>query len=248
MRRGFTLIELIVVIGVITIVMTLVLASVFQSLASARRLDCASRLRQIGLALGSYHAVHNQFPSACGFPELPPKNAMAKQYSAHTQLLPYIEQSTLYNQMNFSLELEDEFVFPTASGSGNQTAYQQVIATLLCPADNSQTRRFGFGEVNYRVNLGATAWNPSVLTPKTGTLLCYYNTTYADVTDGTSSTIAFSERSRGSSAGGRSITQDLVIGDFSGFFDVDTAATYCRSIDIAQRCLDTWVQIGRAGL
>src|SRR5512138_491668 len=61
-RNGFTLIELLVVIAIIAILIALLLPAVQQAREAARRTQCRSHLKQLGIALHNYHDVHKTFP------------------------------------------------------------------------------------------------------------------------------------------------------------------------------------------
>jgi len=61
-RRAFTLIELLVVIAIIAILVALLLPAVQQAREAARRSQCKSNLKQIGIAMANYHDVHGILP------------------------------------------------------------------------------------------------------------------------------------------------------------------------------------------
>lgn len=81
---GFTLLELVVVIAILAMLAALLLPAVQQTRAASRRMQCASNLRQIGLAMHAYHSDHGNFPMGVWMPP-------------HTTLLPYVDQVPLYN-------------------------------------------------------------------------------------------------------------------------------------------------------
>ena len=60
--HGFTLIELLVTVSIIAILAGLIIPAVQSAREAGRRAQCASNLKQIGLALHSYESVHNMFP------------------------------------------------------------------------------------------------------------------------------------------------------------------------------------------
>jgi prepilin-type N-terminal cleavage/methylation domain-containing protein len=97
-RTGFTLIELLVVIAIIAVLIALLLPAVQQAREAARRTQCKNQLKQLGVALHNYHDTVSRFPYATA--------GQPQQLTAHTWnelILPYLEQSALYNQINFNV-------------------------------------------------------------------------------------------------------------------------------------------------
>jgi prepilin-type N-terminal cleavage/methylation domain-containing protein len=107
-NQGFTLIELLVVIAIIAILIALLLPAVQQAREAARRTQCKNYLKQWGLALHNYHDTFNTFPAALyqsgryNNPTYYSGNTKVANVTGWFMLLPYIEQSSLYNQYNFN--------------------------------------------------------------------------------------------------------------------------------------------------
>jgi len=143
--RGFTLIELLVVIAIIAVLIALLLPAVQQAREAARRSQCKNNLKQLGLALHNYHDTHNVFPpgdiNAGGYDGgWLPAGEQARNHTAYLFLLPYIDQASIYNNINFSLatgasdSARDGNAGPWGGG-GYQAATEYKIGLLLCPSD-----------------------------------------------------------------------------------------------------------------
>lgn len=128
-RRGFTLIELLVVITIIAILVGLLLPAVQQAREAARRAQCLSQLKQMGLAFHNYHSVYNAFPkggTAAFLFSAASANTAFRYASWATVLLPGLEQAPLFN----SIDQTRLYLDPV-----NQKAAQTVLPVFLCPSN-----------------------------------------------------------------------------------------------------------------
>ena len=128
--RGFTLVELLVVITIIGILIALLLPAVQAAREAARRMQCTNNLKQIGLAVHNYHEALGSFPPggmSTGYLYTPP----LQWITPHHHLLPFIEQKALYDGLN-GLELDTPW---TGAASWPDTVKGRSVSTYLCPSD-----------------------------------------------------------------------------------------------------------------
>ena len=145
-RRAFTVIELLVVIAVIGLLVALLLPAVQQARESARRAQCQDNLRQLGIALNNYLAAAGVYPFGVGADG---DGAIAtytsqsnRRYSMHSQLLPYIEQTALFNGLNFSVRRSS----PTTTASRTpRTARGRTSRSPRSGSTRSSARRTSTG-------------------------------------------------------------------------------------------------------
>jgi len=132
-RRGFTLIELLVVIAIIAVLIALLLPAVQAAREAARRAQCLNNLKQIGLAIHNYHDVIGAFPP--GYLSKPGSDGdnTGPGWGWASMILPQIEQSVVFNSINFGLPIE----FPA-----NQTVRLTKINSFICPSDASFVPQF----------------------------------------------------------------------------------------------------------
>jgi prepilin-type N-terminal cleavage/methylation domain-containing protein len=129
-RPGFTLIELLLVIAIIAVLISLLLPAVQHAREAARRSQCKNNLKQFGLAIHNYHDSFTKLPYA----SLVGSNLNAASWG--TSLLPYLDQSPLYNQWNSSVPAFREAVafFPPAAVQQNLKVIGTSIPMYLCPS------------------------------------------------------------------------------------------------------------------
>jgi len=181
-RTGFTLVELLVVIAIIGVLVALLLPAVQSARESARRSVCTNNLKQFGLAIHSYLAVKSRLPPGnewdYGFPKPTTDGPNCRDTAdnvprgpLHVKILPYIEQSVFYDQIDFKGSTE-----PMNQTIAGKLLRLHVIDTFLCPTDGIRTVPAspdfptgfrGYGGNNYVGNSGPTgsATNPAVSCP-----------------------------------------------------------------------------------
>ncbi len=102
-RRGFTLVELLVVIAIIGILVGLLLPAVQAAREAARRMQCSNNLKQLALSLHNYESSFKRYPAAgrgYGMPTNAPRNNIIMNSNGLVSLLPYLEQTNLFNRFN----------------------------------------------------------------------------------------------------------------------------------------------------
>src|SRR5271155_3522076 len=102
-RSGFTLIELLVVIAIIAVLIALLLPAVQSAREAARRAQCVNNLKQIGLAMANYHDSLGCFPMSMGLDAPGFGYPEPVSYSGLSMLLPYMEQTVVFNSLNYSI-------------------------------------------------------------------------------------------------------------------------------------------------
>lgn len=194
-RFGFTLIELLVVIAIIAVLIGMLLPAVQKVREAANRASCQNNLHQIGLALHSYHDAQGSFPS--GYRCQPQANPdyTSPGWGWAALLLPYVEQGNLAHQITFNLPVEDP---------SNLAARTMIVKLYVCPSDRS-TGVFTITDKN-NTSLAQAATNSYAachgigvdldeeLDDFNGMFSRNSKVRFADVTDGTSNTIAIGER------------------------------------------------------
>jgi prepilin-type N-terminal cleavage/methylation domain-containing protein/prepilin-type processing-associated H-X9-DG protein len=198
-QRGFTLIEALVVVFVIGLLLALVLPAVQSARESARRLTCTNQLRQLGIALSHHHEQWNSFPSAVSSRwRLPGGHVITSDLPGLYNLLPFLEQSVLFNEFNITINEGALIVIGLAQ---NQTAKAVRVATFLCPSD-SMLPTAEPGPNSYRFNVGSWNYpfeqNTGDYLGKGAAFAIGKKLSASNFTDGLSQTVGMSERISGS--------------------------------------------------
>jgi len=228
-RRGFTLIELLVVIAIIGVLIALLLPAVQAAREAARRSQCVNNLKQIGLAVANYLSSNSDTmpPSTVD----PPVNQSLSagipgaNHSAHVRLLPYLEQTPVYNAINFSVDARwgpasggvapDAGNIAGAWGVINATATITTVKSFLCPSDPNPgaSATLGWpgatklvGACNYPISIGTNRHLNGWRTDGPTYVASNWDgafpvVTLASFVDGTSNTAVFSEWVKGPAVG-----------------------------------------------
>ncbi len=178
-RDGFTLIELLVVIAIIAILIGLLLPAVQKVREAASRMKCANNLKQMALAMHGFHDANHAFPPAFAKPS---------NYGWQVWILPYIEQSGLYNAIN-----------PTATTLSVNADTILPVSIYACPSDPGPAINpffAGYAKSNYAVSEQVSDGGSAI--------------TIQSITDGTSNTIMIGERDTFNQVGGVWAGRDTV--------------------------------------
>ena len=149
-RRGFTLVELLVVVTIIGILIMLLLPAVQAAREAARRAQCANNIKELALASLNYETQHQYFPPSLYFRS----GYDAATDSTHLSnwvicILPFLEQQPLYDSFNLSVPI---------SNSANREARGTNLPVMRCPSDKGGRLKFtysGHGDNWARGNYGS---------------------------------------------------------------------------------------------
>jgi prepilin-type processing-associated H-X9-DG protein/prepilin-type N-terminal cleavage/methylation domain-containing protein len=203
-RGAFTLVEVLLVITIIGVLIGLLLPAVQMGREAARRMSCADHLRQLALAAHKYHDTALRFPTGLRVADRMSDGRLANGTNWVVEMLPHLEQQSLYEKWDFADHRNN------VAGERNALT-AQVIAVLLCPSDllpdpvatyaGSVAAAHGlYGETSYGGNAGKRSFPagpaPAYANLTRDGLFCIDSIVrIADITDGTSHTFLFGERS-----------------------------------------------------
>jgi prepilin-type N-terminal cleavage/methylation domain-containing protein len=193
-RSAFTLIELLVVIAILAVLMGMLLPAVQIMRDSANRLSCESNLKQIGIALHSYHDRYKGFPAGYKTQVADDNSDLGPGWGWAAYLLADMDQRVLKDQIRFDRQISDAI---------NAKARVTYIATYVCPSEaltgtfwtvdgggNSvcDVARASYVAMNGVLGVSSDAFDNN------GAFLRNRNMRVSDITDGMSNTIFVGER------------------------------------------------------
>lgn len=220
-RSGFTLVELLVVIAIIGVLIALLLPAVQFARESARRMQCSSQMRQFAIAIHTYHDNNKRFPPG----------RTSRSISTHAHILPYLEQGTIFQRIDFSVSVNH---------ANNAFARGMPVPVFNCPSDWQQSVPAGLAGTSYRVNQGSgVLWglpptNPSNVNygmpEPNGPFYLMSGTAMAELVDGTTNTAMVSEHVKGDHNNGISTKTDT-FQPGTHPANADEAMQQCNAID-----------------
>jgi prepilin-type N-terminal cleavage/methylation domain-containing protein len=197
-RRGFTLIEILVVIAIISILIGLTVPAVQKVREAANRAVCQNNLRQIGLALHNFHDSNKRLPPGYVDRAPWPLPDQGPGWGWAAFILPYLEQDPLQKQINFS-------ALVGCPDPGIAAARAQYLPIFVCPSDNvtgaftvseSAGNSWVLGPSNYVACNGNDGVDDLSTPMHTGAFVRgLRGLRFADITDGLSGTFFIGERS-----------------------------------------------------
>lgn len=200
LKRAFTLVELLVVIAIIGVLVAMLLPAVQSAREAARRAQCISQLKQVGIAMHNYESMNQRLPVGT--------------YGCcwgtwQVSILPFIEQGAMFDQYH----MEHKFGVPVDdarySNALNLPVTTKKLKVLTCPSDTNPQRvaNNGITYHNYVANFGNTIYDQIDYTGVRFYGAPFFEVTsvndhrpgvrFAEITDGLSNTLMLAETIQG---------------------------------------------------
>jgi prepilin-type N-terminal cleavage/methylation domain-containing protein/prepilin-type processing-associated H-X9-DG protein len=179
--RAFTLLELLIVVGIIGVLIALLLPAIQSAREHARRAQCINNLLQLGIGMGNYASTHTVLPPGVVNDKGPIVSLPVGFHHGWTvQILPFIDQANVYRRF----DLKESVHAPS-----NETARSVMISTFMCPSSSrawSSNGAISYAGCHHDVEAPIAADNHGVL---------YLNShvRFDDITDGLAQTILLGE-------------------------------------------------------
>ena len=223
-KTGFTLVELLVVIAIIAILLALLLPAVQAAREAARRTTCLNNMKQLGIALHSYHDAFKSLPPGwigleVGTTDVPLAEG-EPGWGWASMLLPQLELGNVQQDVvHHELPILD---------AANDEARRYVVATYRCPSDIGKNRFELRAEANANIVVAEIAaanyvgvfgtleledcegLAAGVVCSSDGTFYHLSHTRFRDIRDGLSNTMIVGERS---SFHGQSTWLGVIVGE-----------------------------------
>lgn len=188
-RVGFTLIEMLVVVGIIAALAALLLPAVQSAREAANRASCANKLMQLSTALANYHSTYETLPPGVIDWKSPVENTPGGyRHGWVTQILPYLECQNVERRLDRSVGIHDP---------ANDTATNVVLDVLICPSNRFPAGSKAAAGINPAKSNFAGCYNDTeapIAADGTGVLYLNSLVRFSDVTDGLATTLFLGEK------------------------------------------------------
>jgi prepilin-type N-terminal cleavage/methylation domain-containing protein len=201
-RNGFALVELLVVIAIIGVLIGLLLPAVQAAREAARRTSCVNNMKQIGLAIHGYVSAQNKFPPSSNspmrkgvwdYPGTGPTDPNIRLHSFASLILPFAEANDIFSAIDYGT---------SSIAPANHAAASNVLPMYRCPSytgnvyskDPLYTASYDKFAIRNYVGIGATTvLGLSGMMPADGVMYPQSETTFQQISDGTSKTLLLAE-------------------------------------------------------
>lgn len=190
-RDGVSSVEVLVVIGILSLLAALLLPALQESRELARQAVCRNRIRQLALACANFESLHGRLPGGCGSPHFTRPGQLPGPFSAHAELLPHLGLAVIFERIDWADNALQAYPVPGGGPNGDVSLLQLPI--LKCPGDPARTTgtnyRFctGAGHIrNLKGSMSCLCGNGRIDSPS-----------YSRLVDGLSNTALSAERLRG---------------------------------------------------
>lgn len=189
-RQAFSLVELLVVIGIISILIALILPAVQKARATAARIECANNLRQIALALHQYHDARKCFPPGITSFRAGGRHDRYDNLGWRPRIMPYLDQQAYWEKTERDYRRSSQ-----PNWKPFHTQIDQVVPVFACPFDDRALQPQRYPVYDFDVALSSyLGVNGTDLTRRDGVFYANSSTRLTEIRDGTSQTLLVGER------------------------------------------------------
>lgn len=203
---GFTILEILVVLGIIVILVALLLPNVRVSREAARRMSCSNNFKQIGLAFHNYHSAYDRLPMAMGTSDCLDAihQANGNRLSGLVAIVPFVEATALWEQISNPSQFAGVHYPPMGPSPQNNDyePWRTQITTFVCPSSPAVPSPLGI--TSYTFVIGDVAEHLHEPDSSRGATASRRVTRFRIVLDGLANTLLMSEI--GNSLDDRAIT------------------------------------------